>query len=269
MSINTVDDIVDGLANSSSFIQIGAAAPTCFVNFYYSTWLAEGIPGGGEMPPLYDSGGPYTLASGIRGSLPIPPAVNQNYLAAASLSDSLGGDYLLVDRLWACRIVNPDAGTYVVTDPGSLPSRITDNGKDCIMMIEWYVGGSHASNTWVINYKDDNGVERTTPVSISIGTGTPGFSYRMAHAPGAYGVSEITSIVKTGSSTSSSVSIGVTIVKPVLNIPCIGTVINSNTLDWAQTRLTKLDNDGCYMFYRLCAGTAASQIAGNLTVIDK
>jgi len=267
--ISTIDDIVDGLANSSSFVQIGTAAPVCFANFYYSAWLAAGTPGGGVIPPLYNSNGPYTCASGIPGSLPIPPATNQNYLAAASLSDSVGGDYILADRLWACTIVNPDAGTYVVSTPGTLPERIVDSGRGCLMMLEWYVGGTQTASTWIINYKDESGVDRTTPVSISLGSGSPGFAYLMPHAPGAYGVSQITSIVKTGNATTVTVSVGVTIIKPVLNIPCIGSNINSNTLDWGQTRLTKLHNDGCYMFYRFSAGTVASQISGNLTVIDK
>ncbi len=273
MTVTSVDAIVDGLDNTKQELLLSSGAiVTVTTGNFYSMWTGStGIPGDGSIPPLYDSGGPYTCFSGTVGALPIMPATNQNYIAGITLSNTVAASYVLADRLWACSFGTISGTTYTITTPGSLPPRITDNGVGCQIWIETFNQvGSIIAGTWQVNYIDSNGVPRTapSPAVVGLANAPAGFMRQIPHAPGAYGVSQITSVVRTGTGGSAGTHIGVTILNPLLCIPCPDATATT-VMEWGKTALPKLHNDGCYMMYRLTTATTASTTWGSITIIDK
>ncbi len=267
MAINTIDDVVSGLGNSSQIVVISCVTGAVTNGQYQSLWTgAAGVPGGGDAaPPLYNSGGPYTCSSGTVGALHILPAVNQNYIASMAMANSVVATYVLADRLWSASIGTAAATTYTITTPGSLPTRITDNGVGCQIWIETLVGGTQVAGTYQVNYVDSNGVSRSSAATAGIANPASGLMRQLVHAPGAYGVSQITSVTRTGSQGAAN-TIAVTIMKPILAISAMDV---TEVLDWAETRLVKLSNDGCYMLYKYAPTGTASATWGFITIVDK
>jgi len=271
--VNSVDDIANALGNTNQTIPLAtttALSTAVGADTFLSMWTAVGIPGNGiTLLPNYLSGGPYTCSSGTLGAIPINPGGQQNYLAAMSLVDTVGAAYVLADRLWHCSLFPPvgaGGGTLNITTPGSLPARITDNGVGCQMFIETVSGtNTLAAASFTITYKDSNNISRTTTAVANAANPAIGYFRHIPHAAGAYGVSQITSVVRTGSWTVGTLA--VVIAKPLLDIPSVTTA--GTTLDWAQTRLPKIHNDACPMMYRYSTVTTAAGMWGSLSVIDK
>lgn len=273
MALNSVDDLVNGLSNTSQNVVLATTTSGAFTpeaGSFVSMWYSLGVPGGGtNLPALFNSGGPYTASSGTVGALTITGATNQNYLAEISLADTEGGSYVIADRVWMARLgTAAGAGTYTITTPGSLPARITDNGKGCQIYIEGMSAltiAANATNGFTVNYLDSNNIARSSTIANAARTTASHFLRLVPHAAGAYGVSQITSVVRVGTWTAGILA--VVIMKPLISIP---SVTNAGiTLDWAQTRLFKFHNDACISMYRYSSSSNVTSMWGDLTIIDK
>ncbi len=265
MSISTIDDIVNGIANTKTHIPFSRSFTAVdTAGQFQSGWQATGFPDVGLAPPQFDSGGPYTCTSGTQGALNFSGATNQNWIAGISARATEAGTYYLADRLWSCNM-GFAASTYTVTTPGSLPSRITDNGVGCEMFIEQFTTGGSSTGTWTINYLDESGTPRSSSVAV-ITTPLVGLLRYVPHAAGAHGVSQIVSVVK--SATGTSGSFGITIVKRVAEVH-INAADQGVTMDWAELGLPKLASDSCLFWYSLTTVTTAALLLGTIDLIDK
>ncbi len=269
MAINNIDDFINGLANNSKRLIYGTtfSTPEAGVT-YHSGWQAVGVPGGGANPPAYNSGGPYTCSSGTVGAMPYINAVNQNYLARFSLTTVSAYVFYLADRLWACSVPgNAGTGVLTVTTPGSMPARITDNGHGCEIWIEQYVAPSPnwGAGNFTVNYLDTAGNPQTISLAVLVSPNA-GHMRQMFHATGAAGVSQITSVQRTGTGTTGTW--GVTVLKRVAELQIISGQPN-RVMDWAEVGLAKIPNDACLMFFTQSTGATAPFIYGTLDIVDK
>ncbi len=265
MSISTIDDIVDGLANHKKHIEFARLFTTVdTAGQYQSGWQATGLPDSGAIPAQYDSGGPYICTSGTVGALPLPNITNQAWLAGLSVTSTVASTVYLADRLWHANM-GFAATTYTITTPGDLPSRITDNGVGCEIFIEQFSTGGSSTGTWTVNYIDSDNQARSSQINV-ITTPLVGLLRYVPHAQGARGVKQITSVVK--SNTGTSGSFGIVIVKRILEIPIPHDSANTK-FDWAQTALAKIPTDACLFFYHLATVTTASTVIGSIDIIDK
>jgi hypothetical protein len=170
VAIATVDDIVAGIANGSSYPFLKALTAPKAVGSWQSGWLAAGYPGAGSAPPAYTAGAGYTCSRTTAGALGQTNASVQNWLAKLSATSTVPATLLIYDRLWSCGGMGFAAGTYTVTTPGSLPARITDSGVGVVAFVEQFVAAGAATGTLTFNYLDTGGAASVGTVAAVVST---------------------------------------------------------------------------------------------------
>lgn len=267
MAINTVDDIVSGLASAQDIpYQKTFGAPKA-AGAFQSGWLAAGFPGAGSASPAYTAGSGYTCDKTTAGAVPFTDAAVKAWIARLGMSCSQPGTIIIADRLWSCSGMGFAASTYTVTTPGSLPARITDNGVDCELWVENFVAAGAASGTLTANYLNANtGAAKSGVISAVVSAPVAGQMQPVPLAAGDTGIRQLTSVVT--SATWTSGSFGMTILKRIIEIP-ISVANAGQLLDWAQLGLPSIPNAACLMALYLANGTTAPTVIGSLDIIDK
>lgn len=267
MTIATVDDIASGLANAQNANLYKALTAAKAAGAFQSSWLAAGIPGAGAAPPLHTAGSGYTCSSVTAGAIPYTNAVVQNWLAKLMATCTQPGLVILADRLWACTINGFAAATYTITTPGSLPSRIDDNGVNVEAWIEQSVAAGAASGTLTFNYTNANtGAAKAGVIAAVVSAPVIGQMQPIPLAVGDTGVRAPVSVVT--SATWTSGTFGLTLLKRVAEVPIIAANIGQ-VQDWATLGLPKIPADACLMAFFLAANTTAPVLIGSLNIIDK
>ena len=268
MSIATVDDIASALASAQDINICKVFTALKAAGSFQSGWLASGIPGAGSAPPVFTAGSGYTCDRTTSGAMAYTNASTQNYLArAGAMCSAQTGTLIIYDRLWSCSGMGFAASTYTVTTPGSLPARITDNGKGCEIWAEQFAAAGAASGTLTVNYLDDlTGAAKAGVIPAVVSAPVTGQMQQVPHQAGTSGVRGIVSAVN--SATWTSGTFGISILKRVIEIP-IPSIAAGTNLDWALCALTKIPNDACLMLAFLGSATTAPTILGALDLIDK
>lgn len=233
---------------------------------FQSGWLGAGLPGAGVASPLYTSGSDYTCSKATAGSALYTNASVENRIAQLFASATVQGTLYLFDRLWSCSGMGFAAGTYTVTTPGSLPARITDNGKGCRLFVENFVASGAATGTLTANYLDSNtGAAQAGVLSPVVSAPVAGQMQSVPLATGSEGLRQLTSVVT--SATWTSGTFGMSIVKVIAAIP-INPGTFSTVMDYAQLALAKIPNDACVQIAWQAMSTAAITLVGEAVVID-
>lgn len=267
MAINTVDDIVDGMVNSSQtlFVQKNFSNAKA-AGAFQSSWLNSGIPGAGLTPPVYTAGSGYTCSSATQGAIRLTNAALQLWIAQLSVTMTQPGTLILADRLWSCSGMGFAAGTYTVTTPGSLPARIADNGIGVEAWVENFVAAGGSTGSLTLNYLNTASDSKSGVISTVVSGPVAGQLQPIPLAVGDLGISQVTSVVT--SATWTSGSFGITLLKRIAQIS-ISSVSISLTQDWAQLGLPKIPNDACLFVYYLANVTTGPVMIGQFEIIDK
>jgi hypothetical protein len=265
MSVNTVDDIVAGLAAKQTRNIIKNFTAAKGAGAFESAWLATGIPGAGAAPPAYTAGSGYTADKSTVGAIAYTNGAVKNWLARMLLLSNSQGSLILADRLWSCSGMGFAASTYAVTTPGSLPARITDNGLGCELWVEQFAAAGSASGTLTANYLDSAGASKTGVIAAVVSAPVIGQMQPIPQANN-LGVKQLTSLVN--SATWTSGSFGATILKRIAEVE----IIQANAgriLDWISLGLPALTDDMCLMLMFLANSAASPVVIGRLDIIDK
>lgn len=266
MAVNTVSDIVSGLASAQRINVLKNITASKGAGAFQSSWLATGYPGAGSAPPAYNSGSGYTASKDTNGAMRLTNGAVKLWLAQLSMSLSLVGTITIYDRLWACSGMGFAASTYTVTTPGNLPARITDSGVGCELWVENFVAAGAASGTLTANYLNTLGQAKQGVIAAVVSAPVAGQMQPVTLAVGDLGISQLTSVVT--SATWTSGSFGMTILKRIATLefttPNIGRI-----LDWATLGLPDILNDACIAFQFLANATTAVVMQGQLRIIDK
>jgi hypothetical protein len=158
------------------------------------------------------------------------------------------------------------AGTYTITTPGSLPTRITDNGVDVEAWVENFVAAGAATGTLTFNYTNANTGAAKAGVITPVSAPVAGQLQPIPVVAGDTGVRAPVSVVT--SATWTSGSFGLTLMKPVARC-MIGTAGGGLTYDWTQTGLAKIPADACLMAVYLATNVSVPIIIGTMDIIDK
>jgi hypothetical protein len=158
------------------------------------------------------------------------------------------------------------AGTYTVTNPGDLPLRIEDYGIDCELWIEQYEAAGAASGTLLANYMNPSNVAEVGVIPAVVSAPVIGQVQPIPLDAGATGVRQLVSVVTDATWTSGT--FGMSIVKRIatIEVPYPGC---GKTLDWAALGLPMLLDNACLALYWMGAAAEASQVLGQLSIIDK
>jgi len=270
MSINSVDDLISGLTNSSQhadYLKVAPAVPNA-IGAFVSGWMATGNPAAGVASPAFFSGSDYTCNSGTVGAFSIRDGSFQNFLAKVTTSCTQAGTLVFADRLWSCSTISGTIQTTMtINNPGSLPSRVTDNGIGCELWIEHFVATGVATGTLTATYVNPVGqTGRTGTLATVQSAAAIGRFQNVQLQSGDNGISQLTSIIKTNTWTSGT--FGATIIKRVLEIP-LPIANTGDVFDWAETALKQLPDNVCLMFFFLPSVAASYTVFGSIDIIDK
>ena len=266
----TVDNLAAALAAAQRLYLQKTTTAAKSAGAFQSCWLAAGNPGAGSAAPAYTAGSGYTCSSATNGAI-----VNYansaggglvNRIGRAQASAAIAGKLILADRLWSCSGMGFAAGTYTVTTPGSLPARITDNGKGCRLFVENFVASGAATGTLTANYLDSNtGAAQAGVLNPVVSAPVAGQMQSVPLATGSEGLQQLTSVVT--SATWTSGTFGMSIVKVIAAIP-INPGTYSTVMDYAQLALAKIPNDACVQMAWQAMSSAAITLVGEAVVID-
>ncbi len=265
MTITSVSDIAAALSSAQRMRFIKNLTAPKAAGAFQSAWLATGQPGAGSTPPAYTAGSGYTCDRTNTGALGQVNAVVQNWLARLQAAITQPGILFIADRLWHCGNMGFAAGTYAVTNPGSLPARITDSGAGCELWVEQNVEAGAATGILTANYLNTLGQAKAGIITAVVSAPVIGQMQPLPLQAGDLGISQLVSVVN--SATWTSGSWGMTILKTFAQIECQAAGLGL-TQDWSKV-LAKIPADACLFFYFLANGATAPIILGTVWVIDK
>jgi len=266
MTINTMDDIASAMAVSQKInIMKNITVPKA-IGSWQSSWQAVGFPPSGGPAPLYSGGAGFACDENTVGAMQYSNASVQNYLAKLAMTSVIAGTFILADRLWSCGGMGFAPTTYTVLSPGSLPARITDNGLGCEIWVEQFIAAGAATNSLTVTYLDPDNNTRNGIIPTVVSSPLINQMQPVPQPAGSTGVKQIVSA--TNSNTWTSGSWGLTILKRIatIEVPLQGV---GKTLDWSALGLPKIPNDACLMLIWQGGAATASQVVGQLVVIDK
>jgi hypothetical protein len=249
-----------------------AAAPASIATRPFSTWAFNNDWGGGGAAP---GGTKRNCTRATQGALgqKNPTGGRKLYLACEYFCPTLGGTHQWWDRLM-------DISGYSGTSAGTVsglamaPARGVSTPELCLnnkILIDIYTLIGVTGTTMSVDYKDANGVSRTTPLFTIGGTGFRE-QYRSIFAPlasGGRGVSEVTGYTLTAT-TGTAGDFGITIARPAAPpIPVVtsgmGTYVDLVT---QQPVFPEILNDACLYAIHIPSTAAFPQSELELSFIE-
>lgn len=232
-AITSFDQITNtltgGTADSESMYvwqdnRIGsAAAPAAITGRQFSLWAMNNSWGGGGAAPGATARNCTRTTQGALGQAN-PSGGRQLYLASLYANSTTAGTYQWFDRLMDISGRNATtAGT--VSGLAMAPARGVGSVAEAlknVIIIEIYTLIGVTGTTLSVDYKDANGVARTSPL-IVFGGGNNREQYRhivVPFATGGRGVTEVTGYTLTAT-TGTAGDFGITIARPYPSVPIV------------------------------------------------
>jgi hypothetical protein len=262
----TVNNVVDALKSAQRIRFFKNLTAPKAAGSFQSGWLATGTPGTGVTPPTYTAGSGYTCDDTTVGAPTYNNAVGFNRLARASATSSQAGSVIIYDRLWHCSGMGFANATYTVTTPGNLPARITDNGVGTELWVEQNVAAGAASGTLTANYLNAaTGASKSGVIPAVVSAPVIGQLQQVPFAVGDTGIRQLTSV--TTSATWTSGSFGMTIMKPLIELP-LDSIGVGKVFDWAMSALDLVPADACLMIVLHANNATAPIIRARIDIGD-
>jgi hypothetical protein len=225
--------------------------------------MANGYPTAGAAAPAYTAGSGYTCDDTKLGALALnlaPGTVNR--VLALIAASQLPGSLHFHDRLWACTGMGFAAATYTVTTPGTLPTRITDNGVGVQAWVEVYATApGAATGTLTLNYVAPGGGAEAGVIPVVVSAPTASQMQKIPLQSGSTGVKQVTSAV-TSATWTSGTAWGITLTKPLFSVGLDSP--GRKTMSWMHTRLAAIPADACLMLIWQPNAAQALYAAGDL-----
>jgi hypothetical protein len=248
----------------------GAAATAPIAGRGASMWQYDGMPAGGAAPTTAEIPTRTTT-----GALPFmaPGGSREKWLIGASVAPSVGGVYLLYDRLLHIGNLN---GTLTTdqTVQGATPSpALTRNtgGAGNMAWYEIYTIIGTTSTTLTMTYTDQDG---NTDQTSTINIGATGFREvtRAQRIPLAAGDSGIRAIdkVRLSATTGTAGAFGITIAQPLAWIP----TVTAGSMGWRDYTtglpgIPAIDPNACLAVMFIPNAATAPEVWGGLAFVEK
>lgn len=274
MTINTLDELIDGLANNSSRVVIDKASlANAAVGQFHSLWRATGQPGQGAIPTTAAVCNDELLG-GMRTTQQTAPSTSyfayleataSNNVTTVEVHDRLAHMGGLVGNVATAQTVSGmDLSTLLATD--NLDARKGDaNYSDVQWWLEWYTdtGGTAATATVAVTYNDGT-TGNLTGISLAA-TRRASFMQPLnglipAAASGRFirAVTGVTLSVSTG--TAGNFGVTATRFRASMLMP----VANAkHQADWAALGLPEIFNDSCLFVVVLPGATNTGTLRGS------
>lgn len=274
MTITTLDELIDSLANDSSRVVIDKASiSNAAVGQFHSLWRATGQPGQGAAPttvavPTYATTGAMNFAqqtSPATSYFAYLDVVTSNSSTTIEIHDRLAHQAGLVGNVATAQTTNLPLDLNSLLATSNLTERIGDsNYSDVQWFLEWYTdtGGTATTITVNVTYND------ATTGNLTAGSiaATRRASYMLplnglipAAAAGKYirGVNSVTFTATTGTAG----SLGVTATRPRVSLASPLANVKWSA-DWASLPLSEVPNDSCLMIIEIAGSTTTGTVRG-------
>lgn len=209
MAIDSVDDLIASYALSQRIIYTKAATAQATAQFS-SFWGIAGQPGAGtlvigntspgEVPTANTAGAPKINAFG---------SGNTGYLASASVTSAVTGQYILADRLYHAGSFSLALGATSIASPPSFAARLPNEDYTGVSM--WLematVNGSYSSVVSVSYTNEDGTSGRTATLDSNLSAYAVNRLVPFRLASGDQGVQSIQSVTVSGTAGTGTVNI--------------------------------------------------------------
>lgn len=242
-----------------------AAAAAPVAGRMTSLWQYEGTPSGGAAPGSVAAPVNTTTGSLIQTD---PGGGREKWLLGVTANGSTAGTLILYDRLLHISGLNGTLNT-AQTVGGSLTRNTGGVGNQIWVEIYTQIGAS--GTTITASYTDQAAASGHTTTATSIGATNFREAQRIIPLPLAAGDSGVQAVasVTLAATTGTAGDFGVTVVRPLLIIPCplaaCGTV---RDLIAQLPGPIKIDTDACLAFAWLANGATAPQVFTQLNMIE-
>lgn len=266
MALDTVDKLINGLAESSQRIPIHIV-PATGLGGAHTKWRIGGYPTAALTPPGAPNGEIPTKDT--PGAVPFVNAAagKQLYLAGLRAAQPTNMGILVVDRLWHCSGVSLVNTTTTLNSPTTLPRGADPLDTEFGWEGNVTAAGSNTNGTFTVVDADGNTVTLVT--NGGFGTGFAANAWTMAgssvttsivsgnNAFGVSGISRVTQLqIGTGYTAG---SINVVIYRRIAYMNAMGGNFGYASHDGPfDTGLVAIPNDACLSFFSFnMAGSAA------------
>jgi hypothetical protein len=280
MTIATVDQLVNAMANASSRLVIDKASlSNTAAGQFHSLWRANGQPGQGAIPAavavcthaLLGAMGFAQQTSPATSYLGILEGASSNASMTHEIHDRLAHQGGLVGNVATAQTTNLplDLDTLLATD--NLAARIGDsNYSDVQWWLEWYTDTGGTTAAWTVNVTYDDGSTGNLTSTGNLGT-TRRASYMVPlntlkpAAASALYIREVNTVTLSAT-TGTAGNLGVTatryraaMYKPVANARF--------TQNWADLGLPEIYNSSCLFGIQIAGGTSTGLVKATGKII--
>ena len=265
----TLDSFIAGFPGSvvpGDFAKVSATSEGA------ATWLdLAGVAGTPTAAATPATGNGEIPTDATQGAFPISPNASAgNHLALAYLAanGTTQGQLILYDCLWRnSGSVGNSTSAQTWTQPAL--TRYT-NGLGVEVWGKVYTAMGATASVFTVTGTDPGNNAATWTYTQPANALTAGQMVRFLPATGAASATgcKATSQLQISISTGTAGNFGVMLIKRIATIPLLGSGLPPMSLDWAGTRLTKVENDACLMMMVQCSTTNTGYIWGDLNIVS-
>ena len=204
MAITTLDGAIAGMQPQAPIMKVGAAMKGAGIP--HTFWYTAGVPGAAAANAVGVNGAAVTGNAVVGQVARNDPTSGLNaYLARLSVTASVSGTLLLIDRLWHNSGLSTTLTTSQSITPATLPSRdangLTD-GDGVLAALEWSAAGGAGTPTVTLTYTDHDGNTGQSATLVANTTPNAGTFEIFQLAAGDHGVRAPTALIQTATRTS-------------------------------------------------------------------
>ena len=257
------------------------ASPACPKNFrkssaaaeglasWHSLWKVTGEPTAGANPPLYTAGSGYVPTTATTGAIgqANPAGGNNKYIASLTANNTVTGQLVLYDRLWACSGLTTNAVTTLnVTTPGTLTAgRDPNTGFDVEPWLEIYTAPGATAGLWTLTGTDSTGTAgRTWTYAHPANAETIGQMAPFVQGTAIGGCRVVTSL---GFSIASGTAgdVGITLLRRLASVSVLSNNLEAYK-DMFALGMPIVYNDACLAFMMQCTTTTTGIWIGQVSI---
>lgn len=247
MTITSMDELVDALANSSERVPMLRAAPSAAISVAspYSLWKSAGMGGVASSNPPTGVGEACSKSTAGALQFTAPGAGESVYLAGMQVGMSDEGLVTLYDRLVHTSGLSGTTLTAQTVNSAALPSRAS-GGAGVEAWFEVYTAIGATARTLTVSYTSQDGTSGRTGTAINATSMKAGEMRPISLQGGDSGVRSVESVTWSAT-TGSAGDFGITLLRRVASLPVYGTygVAQGDAFDLG---LPLIDPNACLAF---------------------
>ncbi len=267
MAITTLDGLIAGLKPPVPFYK--ATISSEGAGTFSSMWKCAGYPAAGSNPPAYTAGSGYQCTRTTNGAMPfVNPVSGETILSSLSVSSSVVGGVMLVDRLWTCSgFSTTSISAQNITTPGTIPARDANGaalGDGVEIWLEVYSVPGATAATWTVAYTDQGGSAGSGTYSHPANAETAAQTMIVPLAAGDVGVRAVASFTCSISSGTAG-DIGITLLRRLSPVMPISVANVGTLLGVIASGGPVIYDDSCLALMFLNSSTTVGNVIGSFT----